>query len=59
MIIAGTHPLVQIDLGKDEAGMTLQRHEDNEWVDYKMDGKVVKSPVDIESLPWGEYRLLP
>jgi hypothetical protein len=52
----GTHPPVQIDLGKDEPGMTLQRL-DGEWVDCKVDGKLVKSPVDIDELPSGRYRL--
>jgi hypothetical protein len=37
--------------------MTLQRLED-EWVDYKVDGKVIKSPVDIDALPAGRYRLV-
>jgi hypothetical protein len=57
MIVEGTHPPVQIDLGNDEAGMTLQRLDSN-WVDYKVEGKVVKSPVDIDVLPSGRYRLL-
>lgn len=38
--------------------MTLQRLEDGEWVDYKVDGEVVKSPVDIDALPAGRYRLV-
>jgi hypothetical protein len=37
--------------------MTLQRLED-EWMDYKVDGKLVKSPVDIDTLPAGVYRLI-
>ena len=28
------------------------------WRDYLVDGKVVKSPVDIEKLPWGKYQLV-
>jgi hypothetical protein len=36
--------------------MTLQRLNGNDWVDYKVDGKVVKSPVDIDALPAGVYR---
>jgi hypothetical protein len=47
MIAEGTHPPISIDLGKDEPGMTLQRWDGNDWVDYKADGKLVKSPVDI------------
>jgi hypothetical protein len=58
MIVAGTHPPVQIDLGKDEPGMTLQRWDRNDWVNYKADGKVVKSPVDTDALPPGRYRLV-
>jgi hypothetical protein len=57
MIISGTHPSINIDLGSNEPGMILQRL-DREWVNYKIDGKLVKSPVDIDSLPAGRYRLL-
>jgi hypothetical protein len=57
MIVEGTHPPVQIDLGNDESGMILQRW-DGEWVDYKVDGKVVKSPADIDALPSGRDRLV-
>jgi hypothetical protein len=28
------------------------------WHDYKLDGKVIKSPVDIDALPAGKYRLV-
>jgi hypothetical protein len=41
----GTGPLIYIDLGRDEEGMILQRLEGREWVDYVVDGEVVKSPV--------------
>jgi hypothetical protein len=58
MIAEGTHPSIQIDLGNDEPGMTLQRWDGKEWVDYKVDGKVIKSPVDIDALPAGRYRLV-
>jgi hypothetical protein len=58
MITAGTGPLIWIDLGRDEPGMTLQRIEDREWVDVVEDGKVVKSPVKIDKLPPGKYRLV-
>jgi hypothetical protein len=37
--------------------MILQRR-DGEWVNFKVDGKVVKSPVDIDALPAGRYRLV-
>ena len=53
MIVAGTDKYIWIDLGKDEPGMTLQRLEGRVWVDY-----VVKSPIDIERLPPGRYRLV-
>jgi hypothetical protein len=58
MIVEGTHPFIRVDLGKNKPGMTLQRLEKSEWVDYKVDGKVVKSPVDIDTLPAGVYRLI-
>jgi hypothetical protein len=57
MIAEGTHPPIQIDLGNDEPGMTLQ-HWIGEWVNYKVDGDVIKSPVDIGELPPGRYRLV-
>lgn len=56
MIVAGTGPLIYIDLGKDEPGMKLQRWDGREWVDYEVDGEVVMSPVKIEKLPPGKYR---
>jgi hypothetical protein len=46
----------EVDLGKNEPGMILQR-QDGKWMDYKVDGKVVKSPVDVDALPAGKYRL--
>ena len=59
MILAGTSPLLYIDLGNNKPGMTLQRRESGqEWKDYRKDGKKVKSPVDIDTLPAGRYRLV-
>ena len=62
MITAGTHLPINIDLGKDEPGMTLQRRyrEGGKliWRDYTVDGETVKSPVDIDALPAGRYRLV-
>jgi hypothetical protein len=58
MIVEGTHPFPHFDSGNDEPGMTLQRLEDREWVDYTVDGELVKSPVDIDALPAGRYRLV-
>jgi hypothetical protein len=58
MITAGTHP--PIDLGKDEPGMTLQREvKRDQWIDYQVNNKPVKSPVDLDALPFGVYRLKP
>jgi hypothetical protein len=57
MIVAGTSPHLYIDLGKDEPGMTLHRREGCGWMDYMVDGEVVISPVDIDKLPPGKYRL--
>jgi hypothetical protein len=57
MIVEGTHPFIRVDLGKNKPGMTLQHLED-EWMDYKVDGKLLKSPVDIDALPSGKYRLV-
>jgi len=62
MIVAGTYPPIDIDLGKDEPGLTLQREYCERgnliWRDYLKDGKVVKSPVDIDALPVGKHRLV-
>ena len=61
MITAGTDTGVSIDLGSNEPGMTLQReYRDGRnlvWRDFKVDGETVKSPVDIDALPAGKYRL--
>jgi hypothetical protein len=37
--------------------MTLQRWV-GKWVNYTVEGKVVKSPVDTDALPAGMYRLV-
>ena len=62
MITAGSYPPVSIDLGKDEPGMTLQYRDivrgQIVWRDYTVDGEAVKSPVDIDKLPFGVYRLV-
>ena len=65
MIVAGTSSAINIniDLGKDEPGMTLQRQYQEGgkliWRDLVIDGQVVKSPVDIDGLSFGVYRLNP
>jgi hypothetical protein len=38
--------------------MTLQRWAGSEWVEYRVDGKLVRSPIDIDALPPGRYRLV-
>jgi len=55
---------ITIDYGNNEPGSVLQRASitfpsASGWEDYMVDGKRVKAPVDIESLPPGEYRLVP
>jgi hypothetical protein len=57
MIVAGTSPPISIDFGKDEPGMILQCWEGKDWVSYTVDGETVKSPVDIDSLPFAVYWL--
>ena len=57
MITTSTSPFLYIDWGKNEPGMILQKW-DGDWVSYKVDGKVVKSPFDIDALPPGKYRLV-
>lgn len=51
-------PSAAFDLGKDEPGMTLQHLERGVWRDYIVNDKPVLSPVDIEALPPGKYRLV-
>ena len=62
MSVAGTHPPISIDIGKDEPGMILQYRDAMNgqiiWRDYTVDGGIVKSPVDIDALPAGRYRLV-
>ena len=62
MITAGTHPPVSIELGRDEPGMTLQfRNVERDrivWRDCTVDGEAVESPIDIDKLPAGRYRLV-
>jgi len=62
MIVAGTSPLIWMDLGKDEPGMVLQRRYREggkyAWNDYQVDGQTVTAPIKIESLPSGNYRLV-
>ena len=56
MITTSTSPFLHFDWGEDEPGMILQRRY-GKWVSYQVDGEVVKSPVDIDELLPGVYRL--
>jgi len=48
LISAVTSPPIWINYGIDELAMRLQRRErGQEWNDYRVDGKVVKSPADM------------
>lgn len=59
MITAGTSPAINIDLGNNQSGMKLQvRERGQDWKSYLVNRKVVKSPVDIETLPAGKYQLV-
>ena len=59
LIISSGHKGVWIDLGDNKPGMKLQRRErGQDWKNYLVDRRVVKSPVDIETLPAGKYRLV-
>ncbi len=51
-------PRAALALGKDVPDVKLQRLEKREWVDYRNEDKVVKSPVDLNTLPPGDYRLI-
>jgi hypothetical protein len=58
MIISSGHTGVWIDLGSNKPGRKPQRRErGQDWQNYLVNRRVVKSPVDIETLPAGEYRL--
>jgi hypothetical protein len=48
---------VQIDLGPDTPGMILQHLDNGYWHDYLIDSEPVINPIDINTLPSGQYRL--
>ena len=48
---------VEIDYGAGNHPGTLQRFENGDWGDHRVEGDVVTSEsLDIESLPPGKYR---
>ena len=53
---------ILIDFGYNKPGSVLQRRHpedsDSEWQDCISDGKPLTAPIDTESLPPGEYRLI-
>jgi len=62
MIHAGSDKGIYIDLGNNEPGMILQRRDREGgyyvWRNFMLDGKQVRSPVDIESLSAGRHKLV-
>jgi hypothetical protein len=60
MIHAAGDVGILIDFGDYQPGSILQRREgwfSDVWRDYKVDGKAVTAPFDIQFLPPGEDRL--
>jgi len=58
-LTATGHLGVWIDLGNNAPGLKLQRRErGQDWENHLVNRRVVKSPVDIETLPAGKYRLV-
>jgi len=49
---------VLFDSGQDLEGDILQRREPDGWQFYKPDGEFMRSPIDMNELPPGEYRLV-
>ena len=50
---------IEIDYGISNPSGTLQRLENDVWVDYCLDGEVITSEaLDIESPPPGRYRVV-
>jgi len=56
------HLGILIDYGNNEPGSVLQHQilEDGHytWQDYLQDDEPITAPVDVNSLPPGEYRLI-
>lgn len=51
-------PSATFDLNKAEPGTKLQHLDRGVWRDCKVDGKQVITPIKIEALPPGKYRLV-
>jgi len=49
---------IEIDLGCNAPGATLQRKENDGWYDFVIDGAPVVNPFDVGKLPPGYYRLV-
>jgi hypothetical protein len=49
---------VELDNGGNAPGAILQRLEDGEWTDFRIDGRRVVAPVDYHRLPPGRYRVV-
>ena len=59
IIIDRTSPPISINLGRNDPGMTLQREvKRDQWINYLVNGEPVKSPVDLDALLAGKYRLI-
>jgi hypothetical protein len=57
MILSAGDLGIEIDFGTHQPGAILQRLEGAVWKDILVDGKPVREPIDLESLPPGRYRL--
>jgi hypothetical protein len=57
MILSAVDLVIEIDFETDKHGVVLQRKEKGYWHDYRVDGKPVVNPFDVETLPPGVYRL--
>ena len=49
---------VIFDNGKNRPGDVLQRRESGGWEFFRPKGELVLAPINIDELPFGEYRLV-
>lgn len=49
---------VVFDAGSNTPGDVLQRKEPDGWVDFEINGEILKAPVCVYDLPPGTYRLV-